>query len=79
MSKLTRRSMLAAVPAMGLAPIVPAMAAKSPHERVEDAFKELEAALMAFDPSIKQFRRDYRGSAPGAENQCRAYLTAYNW
>lgn len=70
-----------AIPALGMAPIVPAAAenALSPQERIEAAIKELEAALVSFDPSIKKIDHDYRGAEPSRDRQCRFYMTAYNW
>lgn len=78
MQKMTRRAALAAIPAMGAAAAVPAMA-QSPHDRLEAAVAELKAAMLALDPSIQRFDHDYRGAEPADEHQCRFYLVAYNW
>lgn len=56
MEKITRRTMLAAVPAMGTAAIVPAMAEPvkapiiTPRQRLNAAIDELKAAVTAMDP-----------------------------
>lgn len=53
---ISRRSLLAAIPATGLAPIVPAMAepvevpAITPRQRLNAAIDELKAAVTAMDP-----------------------------
>lgn len=56
MEKITRRSMLAAVPAMGMAPIIPAIAEPvevpviTPRQRLNAAIDELKASVTAMDP-----------------------------
>lgn len=51
---ITRRSILAAIPIAGMAPIVPAMVEPapsiSPCERLNAAIAELKAAVVAMDP-----------------------------
>ncbi|MCL4217735.1 MAG: hypothetical protein KJ052_12125 [Candidatus Hydrogenedentes bacterium] len=74
---MNRRSFLAGA-AVAATP-VPAMAARSPQERIEAALAELKEALIALDPSIKRFDHDWRGAEIPEGKQCRAYLTAYNW
>lgn len=84
MSNITRRrafTSIAAIPAIGTAALVPAMAAPfvTPRERVEAAIEELKSAMMALDPSISHFSHEYRGAEPAGGKQCRFYMTAYNW
>lgn len=52
MQKMTRRAALAAIPAMGAAAAVPAMAkpVRTPRERLNAAIDELKAAVSAMDP-----------------------------
>lgn len=82
-ANITRRRALtsiAAIPAMGTAAIVPAMAEPiiTPRERLDAAIVELKAAAEALDPTIRHWTEgvvtdDVEGRA------ARIILCAFNW
>lgn len=73
---MNRRSFLGALAASSVP--VSVAAALSPAERLEAAFREMEEAIRAYDPTIG--RLDIiRNEEDTGSKQCRYMVLAYNW